>query len=183
MFDKKELEKIKKSPGAKPLKAIILGCTHYPFYTHVFQTKLEHLYNYQENDKYIYRSIMANHIEFIDPALYTAKELYDFLAASRLFNEKNLLDSEFYISIPNQLNQHIKTDASGMFSYNYKYGRKAGDIQEYVKRVPFSNNCISPQVIQRFSKSIPMVFELISNFNQSNTKTKYLKPEEKIKIK
>jgi len=176
------LEKIRKAHSANKLKAIILGCTHYPFYTNILQNKLKELYDYQEKGEFIYRPYMAKHIDWIDPALNTAKELYDYLAECTLFNDRHHHLSEFYISVPNLLNKQVGIDASAMFSYDYKYGRDAGIIQEYVKRVPFSKKTISPEVIQRLSNKIPLVFDLISHFNHSNPKTDFLQAEIKINI-
>jgi len=88
--------------------------------------------------------------------------------------------SEFYISIPNILNDQIDVDTPGNFTYEFKYGRNAGIIQEYVKKVPFSKKTIPHDVIQRLSKEIPSVFELIRYFNHSNPKTNSLKIESRI---
>ena len=174
------MEQIRQAPEANTLKAIILGCTHYPFYTKIFEEKLDELYDYQEEGEYVYRSFMSEHIVLIDPAQNTAKELYDYLEGCNLFNDDGLSRSEFYISVPNVLNEHIQLDSSGHFTYAYKYGRDAGDIQEYVKRVPFSKKTISPGVTQRLAEKVPLVFDLIVRFNQSNPKTGYIPAELKI---
>ena len=160
------LEKMQKAPNTKALKAIILGCTHYPFYKEVFQEKLDELYNYSENGKYLYRSFMANHIELIDPAFNTANELYEHLVEFNLKNNNKLYNSQFYVSIPNKLNNNIELDSLGNYTYQYKYGRNAGTDQEYVRRTPFSKKSISPEVIQRLSEKIPAVFKLINNLNE-----------------
>lgn len=174
------LEKIRKWPGANKLKAIILGCTHYPFYTNIFHKKLKELYDYREEGKYIYRPFMAKHIELVDPALNTAKELYEYLTECNLLDTNNLNMSEFYISVPNILNNQVDVDDLGSFTYDFKYGRNAGIIQEYVKKVPFSKKTISPEVIQRLSKEVPSVFELIRHFNHSNPKTNSIQMESRI---
>ncbi|MCK5269872.1 MAG: aspartate/glutamate racemase family protein [Sedimentisphaerales bacterium] len=174
------MEKIRKKPGAGKLKAIILGCTHYPFYMEIFQKKLEELYGYREKGEYLYRPFMARNIVLIDPALNTAKELYRCLASSDLFNDESLNRSEFYVSVPNQSNHRIQVNSSGGFTYNYKYGRDEGFIQEYVKRVPFSKNTIAPEVLRRLSQKVPLVFNLIANFNRNNSKTAFLRQDEKI---
>jgi len=174
------LENIRKTPDAKKLKAIILGCTHYPFVTNLFRENLHRLYDYREGGKYIYRPHLAEKIVWIDPALNTAKELYEYLVEKELFNNQHLYLSEFYISVPNLLNQQIETDDSGQFTYDYKYGRYAGIMQEYVRRVPFSRRTISAETIQRLSGQIPLVFDLIHHFNQSNPKTTFLRPEERV---
>ncbi|NOY58674.1 MAG: Asp/Glu/hydantoin racemase, partial [Calditrichaeota bacterium] len=167
------LEKIRTTAEVKPLKAIILGCTHYPFYRDTFEKKLKWLYNYQESGKYIYRPFMAKHIELVDPAENTAKELYEYLGKSDLFNNNNLSRSEFYISVPNKFNNGIQLDSAGTFTYEYKYGRKAGRIQQYVKRVPFSKKTISPAIIYRLSKKVPVTFSLIRNFDRVNPKNQF----------
>lgn len=174
------LEEIRKTHRAKPLKVIILGCTHYPFYRETFQKKLEELYNYRENGEYLYRPFMARHIELVDPAVNTTKELYEYLVEIDLFNDENFYKSEFYVSVPNKLNSHIQVDSSGDFTYEYKYGRNEGFMQEYVKRVPFSKKSISIEVIQRLSEKVPSVFELIRNFNYNNSKTVFLQENERI---
>lgn len=164
------LEKIRTAPQAQPLKMIILGCTHYPFYADVFKAKLNELSNYAENGEYIYRPFMAEHIELVDPAHNTAKELYDYLREKNLFNQTDISKSEFYISVPNRLNIGVRLDSAGNFQYDYKYGRQKGDIQQYVKRVPFSKITIPAPVAVRLEKDIALTFALIQSFNRTNPK-------------
>ncbi|MFC2083925.1 glutamate racemase [Bacteroidota bacterium] len=174
------LEQIKNSDNSNKLKSLILGCTHYPFFTDLFIKKLNSLYNYTENNNYVYRSIMERSISLIDPSINTAKELYEYLHKKNMFNNDNILNSEFYISIPNPSNTNNVFDGKENFTYDYKYGRKAGLVQEYVKRVPFSRAVLSNEVIERISKKLPDTFNLIKNFNHSNPKSNYLIEKEKI---
>ena len=174
------MEKIRKTADAKKLKAIIFGCTHYPFYSEVFRRKLEELYNYRENGEYLYRPFMAGEIELIDPAFNTAKQLYEHLVNCNLFSNEDLYKSQFYLSVPNKSNEHIQVDSSGNFTYEYKYGRSAGLIQEYVRKVPFSKKSISPEVLRRLSEKVPSAFELIRKFNRNSQKTSALQKKERI---
>ncbi len=174
------LEQLHNTAGAAPLKVIILGCTHYPFYTEVFEKQLERLYNLQDGGEYVYRPFMADKIELIDPALNTARELYEFLQSQELYAGAAITQSEFYISIPNLLNPNIVTDDAGNFTYEYKYGRNAGELQEYVRCVPFSRTSISADTIQRLSAKMPLVFDLIRQFNRENPKLRYLQDSEKM---
>jgi glutamate racemase len=174
------LEQIIITKNASKLKSIILGCTHYPFYTDVFRDKIEHLRNYTENGNYVYQKILEEEITFIDPAIYTAKELYDYLSNEKLFNSGNIEDSEFYISVPNKMNSSVSLDEYGNFTYNYKYGRSVNKIQEYVRRVPFSKNNISSSVADRLSEKIPFTYSLIKLFNENNSKMTFLNASEKI---
>lgn len=176
------LEKIRKTKNPQPLKAIVLGCTHYPYLTEEIRNVLDELYHYQNDGKYIYRDIMVEDIAIVDPAVNVADELYVYMKEKKLFNPSgNMMNSEFFISMPNIQNKNVQLDENGRFSYNYKYGRNEGEIQEYVKVVPFSRNNISDETLNRFRTSIPKTYELVEEFNRSNPKTDYL--EESLRIK
>jgi glutamate racemase len=66
------------------------------------------------------------------------------------------------------------------FLYEYKYGRNSGEIQEYVKVVPFSKENIPQETLERLQISIPETFELIRGFNQTNKKTDFISNDERI---
>lgn len=174
------MEQIRNSGNAKPLKSVILGCTHYPFYTDEFEENFTRLYNYTEDGKYIYKDYMNEKVELVDPSVTAAKELYEYLAQNDMFNNQNMSQSEFYISVPNTSNPNIVVDEKGDFTYDYKYGRDAGMIQEYVKVVPFSKTTLDADVVERLSSKIPYTFELISTFNHKNDKTKNLSESERL---
>ncbi len=174
------LEQIRQTPGAPPLKVIVLACTHYPFFTDIFQTQLERLYNYREDGQFIYRHCLAQDVVWIDPAEFVARELYEHLRASNLLNDAGVCTAEFYINVPNILNPNIRLTPDGQFSYAYKYGRQAGAIQEYVKAVPFSRRTLSPDVIARLATKSPRVFTLLRRFNQQNPKLKFLPDRDRI---
>lgn len=175
------LEKIRKAPNAKPLKTVILGCTHYPFFIDKFKEIFKAAYNYKENGKYLYRNLMMKNITFIDPSENTAKELFVYLHENNLLNNSSFDESEFYISVPNTLNKNLKLDEKGNFTYDYKYGRKVGEIQEYVKYVPFNRTNLGKDVLVRLKEKIPTTYNLISKFTKQNSKTFYLPDSEKIK--
>ncbi len=154
------LETIRKNSKKGKLKAIILGCTHYPFYTDVFEQELKRLYHFKEDGRYVYRPYMTEQITLIDPAVNTARELYNHMKATHLFNNSDLTKSRFFISVPNPHNEGNELDAAGKFTYEFKYGRKAGYMQEYVKRVPFSHRSVSPDVLKRLENKMPHVYDL-----------------------
>ncbi|MBO0592908.1 aspartate/glutamate racemase family protein [Cellulophaga sp. E16_2] len=176
------LENIRKSKTNNQLKSIILGCTHYPFLLDEIKVVLNELYHYKGKDgQYLYQKFMAEDIKLVDPAINTAKELYEYLNEKSLFNVNgNIEDSEFYISVANQDNKNTKIDADGRFPYDYKYGRNAGQIQEYIKNVPFSRNNISEDILTRLETQIPNVYQLIQGFNSSNEKVNFLDDKDKI---
>jgi glutamate racemase len=176
------MEQIKDADTDIPLKSIILGCTHYPYLISEINDVLKELYNYKEsNGHYRYRKYMSSEIVLIDPAVNTARELYQYLNEASLLNESgDIKDSEFYISVANTENPKVIVNENGNFPYEYKYGRIAGEIQEYVKVVPFSRTNISEDILSRLKVQLPFTYELIGQFNKSSSKTDILQENEKI---
>lgn len=176
------MEKIRLSKSTNKLKSIILGCTHYPYLTDEIHKVLNELYNYKtKNGAFLYQPFMEKDIQLIDPAIKTAKELYDYLKAESLFNNQgHINESEFYISVANKANKNNVIDSLDRFTYDYKYGRNAHEIQEYVKVVPFSRTNISNDILTRFQIQIPHVYQLIQAFSENNEKTKTLSEKDKI---
>lgn len=176
------MEQIRQSNTKNKLKSIILGCTHYPYMTEEIHSIIKELYNYKGKDNnYLYRDFMVEDIRLIDPAVDTAKELHEYLKQEALFNPKgNIKESEFYISVANKNNPNNTIDEQGRFPYDYKYGRNAHEIQEYVKVVPFSRNNISYDILTRFQKQIPHVYQLMQSFNQKSPKAQHLEEKDKI---
>ncbi|MDX9727912.1 MAG: hypothetical protein RBT50_01490 [Bacteroidales bacterium] len=174
------MEKIRKTDGALPLNSVVLACTHYPFFIETFRNEFNRLRDYRENGEYIYRSLIAQDLILVNPAVEVADQLYEHLASLQLLNEGTGEGSEFYISVPNQRNKQVKLRDDGSFTYEYKYGRKACEIQEYVKVVPFSRRSIPDDVLKRLSVQIPGVWDLITEFSTASPRTGYLNPAERI---
>ena len=65
-----------------PLRAFILGCTHYPFVLPVLKATLESL-----RADARYRMIIADDAVFVDPAVYTAIQCYRSLKGDEILNE------------------------------------------------------------------------------------------------
>ena len=176
------MEQIRRSNTGNKLQVLILGCTHYPYLSGEIVKVLGELYDFMTADgEYLYMEFMGQNIELIDPAENTAKELYEYLNQHSFFNpDGDIEDSEFYISIPNRDNPDVQTDQAGRFPYDYKYGRTAGEIQEYVKVVPFSRKNLSADVLTRIQDQMPYLYMLIQNFNENNHKTNSLEAIDRI---
>lgn len=174
------MEKIRLTPGALPLNSVVLACTHYPFYEETFRSEFNRLRDYSENGEQIYRSLIAEDLIIVNPASVVAGQLYSHLSDRGLLNGSATAGSEFYISVPNALNRKARLREDGSFTYEYKYGRHPGDIQEYVKVVPFSRTTIPGDILSRLADQIPALFDMIVNFNSNNPKTEYLTDGERI---
>lgn len=178
------LESIRTAENPQPLKALVLGCTHYPFLTDHIHQVLRELHGYQRNGEFVYRHLMAAHINVIDPSENVAEELYAYLYDNQLQHpDPKPKTSEFFISVANMDNPKVQTDTSGKFTYEYKYGRKAGDIQQYVKMVPFSRQHIPFETISRLEKTTPNTFKLISDFSKHSSKAREIDTTQRIYIK
>ncbi len=175
------LEKMRATPNALPLKTLILGCTHYPYMATNIQNVLSELRNYSENGETRYKHLLAEKVILINPATNTAKELFDYLVENKMFNGKADMQkqSEFYISMPNLTNKNIQIDSEGRFTYEYKFGRNANEAQEFIKVVPFSNNTIPADVVDRLRLQIPKTFDLIKGFSK-NKKLIFLPKESRL---
>ena len=174
------MEQIIETKNAPPLKTIVLGCTHYPFVEQTFIHYLDRLRNYMEEGEYVYRDYMAEEIILINPAVNVAGQLHELLAGHDISGNNSHVDSEFYISVPNVTNNHVELREDGSFTYGYKYGRRAGNIQEYVKRVPFNREVIPDDILHRLHQQVPSVYEMILFFNHNNQKTEHMPMQKRI---
>lgn len=168
------MNNLKAMDNPQPLKALILGCTHYPYMVKEIGMVLDELRNlYDEKSKtYPYKDVIHENVHIVDPSIYVARELYEIMKERKLFNGKGnmVANTEFYISVPNNGNKAVQVDSTGRFTYDYKYGRLAGEIQEYIKVVPFDNQNISAETLERLREMVPKTYTLIRNFSQKNGK-------------
>ena len=174
------MEKIRNTPGALPLNSVVLACTHYPFFENTFRDEFNRLRDFSENGEYIYRPLIAEDLIIVNPASVVADQLHSHLSAKGLLDSRPGGGCEFYISVPNVLNKNVELRDDGSFTYVYKYGRTPGDIQEYVKVVPFSRTTIPGDILNRLSQQVPALYDMMVSFNRDNPKTKYLTDSERI---
>lgn len=175
------VEQVRRTPGARPLSTVILGCTHYPFVADLFRRHFARLYDYRERGEYVYRPFLAKEVVLVDPAVITATQLYEFLAANRLLARTPTGDSEFYLSVPNEANPAVEVEAAGRFSHRYKYGRAPGTGQETVRVVPFSRRTVPAETLTRLRATTPSVWELIVRFNGASPKLAELPDHDRIR--
>jgi hypothetical protein len=82
---------------------------------------------------------------------------------------------EFYISVPNASLAGANFADGGGFTYEYKYGRAAGNFElEYVKRVPVSSVNLSPAVRERIRTSMPGVWDRLVAFSRKSPRIRDL---------
>lgn len=159
-------EQLKKKPVKNPLKTLILGCTHYPFYASFFQSTLNELYNLKINGNHIYRDVLSDSIILIDPALNTAKEVHEYLHVNELLNrDQNVKSNQFYISVPDLNCHNIEIDTTLNLTYTYKYSRDVNHFYD-TKHVPMSNRTVNKEILQRLQNQLPEIYEMIKEFER-----------------
>ena len=153
------LEKMRQNKTTLPMNTLILGCTHYPFMRPIIQQVLRELYDYQDNSGYRYHDYLAKEVALIDPSYETAKEAYVALRAMNLAQETTKKqENAFFITIPNRSLSEVQLQEDGWFTYQYKYGRQAGESKKYVRHVPFDTNNISSATYQRIHAALPNAY-------------------------
>ena len=157
------LERHRQSGKGTPLRAIILGCTHYPFYLETLNETIAELREYREDGRYPYRDLIADEITFIDPAVYTAIECYNTLRQDgNLAYRITPTKVDAYISVPSNLLEDTYLTQDGMLTHEYKYGRRSGTEDQTTKQVPFSLQNLDRNNLQRIEERLPYSYELIA---------------------
>lgn len=164
------LERARKQHIKTPLRAIILGCTHYPFHLETLQKHLKELKSYKDkNGNMPYAALIADDCVFIDPAVNTAYECYKTLLADHNLNDNEQAGVlEPYISVASKLLPAELLDADGNLNYDFKYGREAGTEDLTTMFVPFSKESVSADNLDRISKLLPLCSEKIDQFMNGN---------------
>jgi glutamate racemase len=154
------VEKIRISEVKLPLKAIVLGCTHYPYVEKEIEEILAEL-----RDLEAYREILSAKITLIDPAENTAIELYKHLSENDLLNSsaKNTNSgSSFFISVPNIFEPSVETTSQGAFTYDYQYvSRGINELKDFTLIVPFSPDVISGNQLHQIESNFPATYDRI----------------------
>lgn len=169
------LETVRASKDPQPLRALVMGCTHFPYFKETFREELARLYDLELDGAHVYRDVMAKEVELIDPAVFTARALYASLRDDEKLRKRDdakpgATRSEFYITIPCRSCVGVETDDSGAFPYDYKYGRSAGRVQNDYLTVPLRKGVIGPDGEKRLRDRVPHVWRTLDEFRRDNAK-------------
>ncbi|HOG41997.1 MAG TPA: hypothetical protein PLI69_05615, partial [Bacteroidales bacterium] len=145
-----------------PLRAVILGCTHYPFLIETLWQVIDELKNVKVEGQYLYKHLIADDFLFIDPAVYTAIECYMTLReegnlALRIGEQR----VNGYISVPDGFLDGKYLTSDEKLTYEFKYGRDVDSQIIATKQVPFSKSNIDSNNLLRIKLLLPYSYELI----------------------
>jgi len=131
--------------GTAPIKALILGCTHYPYVLDVFRDTLATLKATPE-----YGPLLAEDIRFVDPAVYTA------IACYRSLRQDGLLSTDGPTKAGEKhVNAFLSVGTNGPLPDSVKYGRSVGCADLGTKVVPLAEASLSKDVVDGIGASFP----------------------------
>lgn len=146
------------SGAPAPIGSVVLGCTHYPLVQEEIGRALAELRESEPRN----RALIAERIEFVNPAELTAKELYQRLVETGRFQRAGasrvLGEDAFYISVANPANPAARIDATGGLEKSYKYGRRPGSFAvEDTINVPMHLAELPPASANLIREKLPAV--------------------------
>ncbi len=124
--DVRQLVETHRASGSqRPLGTVVLGCTHFP----LAQVEIDAAFAELRSQE-VFRGLIADKIQYVDPAEWTARELFRELASARLRlkpGEQSLLaENRFFLSIANLDCPTAQFSTDGALDKSYKYGRQPG---------------------------------------------------------
>ena len=131
--------------GKAPIRAMILGCTHYPYVLDTFDRTLQIL---RRDPKYA--PLIAEDLKFIDPAHYTAIACYKALRRNQLLSQDGPTRKG-----ERRVNAFISVGKDGPLTDAVKYGRTYGKGDSGTKIVPLTKDVISSEVSAGIGKTCP----------------------------
>jgi len=161
----------------RPLAVVILGCTHFPFFSRSLAAAFDRLRNLEVVEDCCpekpYAGLIAAGLVLVDPARNTAVELYRELRRRGILLAEGvrcLIDTdEFYISVTSPATSPENLDADGGFTYEFKYGRPAGNPDlEDVRRVPLTAASLKGQAREMIREKMPVVWQRLVEFNRGS---------------
>ena len=114
------LDRCQKNAVQGPIDTLVFGCTHFPLVSAQFLTVLA-------EESRGHPGLLASDVALVDPAATTALELYQTLAAKKLWATHPIATTDrFFMSVTNPQAAGVELDATGGLSVAYKYGRTVG---------------------------------------------------------
>ena len=130
--------------GTAPIRAMILGCTHYPFVLDVFRRTLAGLKARPDC-----APLIADDIRFIDPAVYTAISCYQALSGDRMLRPADAKRAA------KRVQAFISVGKDGPLPDSVKYGRDCGMSDIGTKIVPLAEAGVAKDVLESIVRTFP----------------------------
>ena len=142
------------SGSTVPIRAVILGCTHYPFVLDALNRTVAELR--------LEGAPLSDDFRFVDPAFYTAAECHRLLRdAGRLSTVAQREKSMAFLSVANPELPSECLTADGQLTRAFKYGRSVGSDAVTTKPVPFTRARFGDAVFENIGRLLPRTADLL----------------------
>jgi len=137
-----------------PIRAIILGCTHYPFVLGTLKRTLAELR--------VKGAPISSDFRFVDPAFYTAAECQRLLRETgRLSTAETPAPSMAFLSVANPELPAERLTPDGQLTRAFKYGREIGQAEITTKPVPFTRAGFGDATFRNIGRLLPRTARLL----------------------
>ena len=145
-----------RASGSKaPLRAVILGCTHYPYVLSALNRAVSELRTQG--------APLPQDFQFVDPARYTAAECYRMLRESgRLSMSLCPGPSMAFLSVANPELPPSRLTADGRLTREFKYGRNVGSSEITTKPIPFTHAAFGDAIFAHIARLLPRTAALLA---------------------
>lgn len=127
------VDRHQRSGASTPIGMVVLGCTHYPLVTKEIAAAFHEILHHKDSTgRQLYLNLVRETLTFINPAEFTARELFRELARARIRNAEDGIRTDkdqFYLSVPNPTWPGIKLTPTGALEPAYRHQRPLGDFQ------------------------------------------------------
>lgn len=143
--------------GVKPLATIVLGCTHFP----LVESGIDAAFAELRNDPAL-TDFIAPQRHYVDPAEWTAKQLFRELATARLRRREGTAPAMerdlFFLSVAERTLSKTPINPGGTLTDAHKYGRDPGRFTEDTIVVPMKRDGLPESGRKLVSEKLPAVW-------------------------
>ncbi len=148
--------------GATPVDTLMLGCTHYPLVADEIAEAFAYWRDHSDADgRKPYARLVAPKLKQVNPAAWTAEALWRSLHGAKMMADaKSLTRDLFFVSVPNPAWPGVGLAADGSLTYEYKYGRKPGQVgREDTINVPLTADMLPAPTARLVREKLPLTWK------------------------